>query len=100
MPLSPEDVAHVAWLARLEISEADQAAYAEQLSEVLDYIERLRQLDTRDVEPMTMAVDARTNVVRPDEPGSPFDQDTALANAAQVDSGHFRTLPILEEGLE
>ena len=51
MKLSPEEVRKIAHLARLAISEAEVEKFSGQLSSILEFIERLNQLDTRNVEP-------------------------------------------------
>jgi aspartyl-tRNA(Asn)/glutamyl-tRNA(Gln) amidotransferase subunit C len=66
MKLSPEKIEHIAKLARLKLSEEEKEQYAEELSVVLDYIEKLQEVDTTDVEP-TAQVTGLENVVREDK---------------------------------
>lgn len=66
MKLSPEKIDHIAELARLELSEEEKEQYAEELSVVLDYIEKLQEVDTTNVEP-TAQVTGLKNVVRKDK---------------------------------
>ena len=81
---------HVARLARLELSEDEQARMAEELSKVLDHIERIAELgDLEDVEP-TSHVIAVENALRADEPRPSLPADVALASAPEVDQGGFR----------
>ncbi len=49
MSLSQQEVEHIAKLARLELSEEQKELYREQLSAILDYVAKLRELDTKDV---------------------------------------------------
>ena len=49
MSLSHQEVEHIAKLARLELSEEQRELYREQLSAILDYISKLRELNTKDV---------------------------------------------------
>ena len=51
MPLSQKEVQHIAKLARLELTDDQETLYREQLSAILDYIAKLRELDTTDVPP-------------------------------------------------
>ncbi|MBA4380299.1 MAG: Asp-tRNA(Asn)/Glu-tRNA(Gln) amidotransferase GatCAB subunit C, partial [Anaerolinea sp.] len=51
MPLSLEEVEHIATLARLELSAEEKTRYSQQLSAILDYIRKLQELDTTDIAP-------------------------------------------------
>jgi aspartyl-tRNA(Asn)/glutamyl-tRNA(Gln) amidotransferase subunit C len=87
--LSREQVLHVARLARLELSEDEQARMAEELSKVLDYMETIGELDLGDVEPTSHVV-AVENALRADEPRPSLPQDVALAGAPDAADGGFR----------
>ncbi|MGD8397776.1 MAG: Asp-tRNA(Asn)/Glu-tRNA(Gln) amidotransferase subunit GatC, partial [Anaerolineae bacterium] len=63
MKISVEQVEHIAQLARLELSDEEKAGYAEQLSAILDYFEKLGEVDTRRVLPMSHPLDLE-NVLR------------------------------------
>ena len=94
MALTREEVGHVAYLARLGMSEAEMDVMAEQLSAVLGYIEQLNQVDTSDVPPTALSVNQ--NVLRPDVslPSLPLEQ--ALANAPQRVGDYIRVGVILD----
>jgi aspartyl-tRNA(Asn)/glutamyl-tRNA(Gln) amidotransferase subunit C len=64
--LNSEQVHKVALLARLELTAAEEEQYAGQMSSILDYFEQLSELDTKDVEPTTRAIDM-SNITRHDE---------------------------------
>lgn len=66
MSLTPEQVRHVAKLARLRLSEAEVEKFTGQLSVILDYVAILNEVDTEGVEP-TSQVTGLANVTRPDE---------------------------------
>jgi aspartyl-tRNA(Asn)/glutamyl-tRNA(Gln) amidotransferase subunit C len=88
--LSRDQVLHVARLARLELSEDEQARMSEELSKVLDHIERIAELgDLDDVEP-TSHVIAVENALRADEPRPSLSAEEALASAPEADQGGFR----------
>jgi aspartyl-tRNA(Asn)/glutamyl-tRNA(Gln) amidotransferase subunit C len=87
--LSREQVLHVARLARLELTEDEQARMAEELSKVLDYMETMSELDLADVEPTSHVV-AVENALRADEPRPSLPQDVALASAPDAADGGFR----------
>lgn len=67
MDLSPQQVEHIADLARLNLSEDEKERYAEELSVVLDYMEKLEDVETDGVEP-TAQVTGLKNKTRADEP--------------------------------
>lgn len=82
--VGPEDVDHIADLARIDLDDADREAFAAQLDEVLEYFESLEAVPDvdRDVE--------LTNVMRPDEPRDGLTQAEALSNAPETEDGHFK----------
>jgi aspartyl-tRNA(Asn)/glutamyl-tRNA(Gln) amidotransferase subunit C len=95
--ITRDDVAHVAKLARLELSEEEVALFTGQLGAVLEYAEAIRRLDTADVPPTAHPFPLR-NVVRPDEPHPCLDREEVLAQAPQQEDGRFRVPRILGEG--
>jgi aspartyl-tRNA(Asn)/glutamyl-tRNA(Gln) amidotransferase subunit C len=95
MKLSREQVAHIADLARLELTEEELVLYQEQLSTILNYAERLRGLDTEDIAP-TARVLSSSGEMRPDEVVEPSDREEILANAPDEAEGCFRVPAVLE----
>ena len=96
MPLSRDEVRHVAVLARLGLEPGDEEYYAEQLSGILEHIERLQQLDTEEIPPTAQVVEI-TARLRDDEPRPCLTQEEALANAPHAVDGFFRVPSIQEE---
>jgi aspartyl-tRNA(Asn)/glutamyl-tRNA(Gln) amidotransferase subunit C len=96
MHLTIDEVRHVAELAKLWLSEDELALYAEQLSAILDYAERLQQVDTSHVAP-TPYVLPLTNVMADDAPAPSLANETALANAPDRADGFFRVRAVFEE---
>lgn len=96
MSLTPDEVRHIAHLARLGLTDEDVAKFRDQLSGILDYFEELRQVDTEGVPPTAYAFDLH-NVMRDDEPTPPADPADILANAPQREGEYFRVRAILEE---
>ena len=96
MALTPEDVDHVAALARLGITADERARFAEQLSGILEHFRALQALDTEDIPPTAQVLDVRT-VMRPDVPRPALTQAQALANAPREEDGFFRVQAVLEE---
>jgi aspartyl-tRNA(Asn)/glutamyl-tRNA(Gln) amidotransferase subunit C len=94
--ISLEQVDHVARLARLELSAADKERMRSELDGILSYIDKLRALDTRDVEPTSHAVPV-TNVMRDDVERPSLPQEDMLANAPDRHRDMFRVPKIIEE---
>ncbi len=96
MPLSVEQVRHIARLARLALTDEEIALYTAPLSEILDYAEMVQSLDT-DAIPPTAQVIPQKGVMRPDAVEPSLPRDAALANAHATDDGYFAVGAILEE---
>ena len=95
MSLTPEEVKHIARLARVGLSDDEVARFQVQLSQILDYFERLREVDTEKLPPTAHTL-AMHNVMRDDEPRPSFDKEDVLANAPQREDDLFRVRAILE----
>lgn len=80
MALESREVAWVAHLARLELSDAELQTMTGQLSRIVDYVQQLQQVDTEGVDPLAHALEV-SNVFRADEPAPSLPVDEALANA-------------------
>ena len=92
------DVAYVANLARLDLSDGEKALFQGQLEDIVKYVEMIRKVDVTGVEPM-MHGRKLVNVLREDEIASSMDREAALANApARV--GEEFLLPKIVEGAE
>ena len=96
MEITKEQVEHVARLARLEVSEDEKAMFARQLSGILTYMDQLKELDTKGIEP-TATVLPTDNVFRDDNVRPSLTQERALANAPDQAEGFFRVPKILED---
>jgi aspartyl-tRNA(Asn)/glutamyl-tRNA(Gln) amidotransferase subunit C len=95
MRLSREQVQHIAELAKLGITEDETALFAEQLSEILAYAEKLNQLDTSHIPPTAQTIFVR-NVTRLDEVRPSLTSEQTLANAPSRQDNLFKVKPILE----
>jgi len=87
--LSREEVRKIAELAKLDLTDEEVTLYAGQLSSILEYFQRLQQLDTSHIPP-TASVLPLKNVFRPDEPGKPLTPEEVVANAADSLGNQFR----------
>lgn len=94
--ISPDDVRHVAKLARLSLTDDEVALFAQQLAPVLDHAADIEALDIGDLAPTAHPL-ALENVLRPDEPGECLDRDEVLAQAPEAEDGRFRVPRILDE---
>ena len=94
--LSRDDVAHLARLARLELTDAELGHYAEQLDVILGAVQRVSEVAADDVEPMSHPV-AISNVFRPDQQVPGLTSDQALSGAPGVEDERFRVPRILDE---
>lgn len=95
MRLTPEEVRHIALLARLGLTEAEVKKFQEQLSNILENFEILRQVDTSNVPPTAQSIDLQ-NVLRQDEVAPSFPPQAILANAPQQEEGYFKVRAVLE----
>jgi len=93
--LTREEVEHIANLARLALTEEEKERFREQLSAVLEYAARLRELDT-DAIPPTATVLPLRNVMRPDEPRPPAPREDILTNAPAAEENCFKVPAIWE----
>lgn len=88
MKISPEEVAKVARLARLDLTPEKIAQYAGQLDGVLAYMDKLSELDTSAVEPMYTPVD-QVSVMREDVAKKDWTREEILKNAPETDGSFF-----------
>jgi aspartyl-tRNA(Asn)/glutamyl-tRNA(Gln) amidotransferase subunit C len=94
--IAREDVEHVAELARLELTPAEKEQFIAQLNSILTYIEKLNELDTRDVEP-TSHVLPISNVFRDDEVQPSLERTEVFHNAPEESHFFFKVPRIIEE---
>lgn len=88
MQVDREKVLKMAKLSRLEITDAELEKMAGSLSQLVAYMDQLKGLDLKDVEPM-LAVDTSARPLRPDEPVPGLDKGAAFRNAPAVNLDHF-----------
>jgi aspartyl-tRNA(Asn)/glutamyl-tRNA(Gln) amidotransferase subunit C len=88
------NVAHVAKLANLEIKIEDLGKFQKQLSSILQYVNKLKEVDAKSVE-ATSQVTGLENVMREDKPSPSLSQDEALSNSKSTHNGLFKVKAIL-----
>jgi len=89
-------VRKVARLSRLDLTEAEVAEFTGQLSAILDYVGKMNELDTTDVEPLAHCLPI-SNVFRADEVKESLGVEKTLANAPQQDGEFFKVPKILDD---
>lgn len=95
-PLGRDDVAHVAGLARLSLSDEELDMFTGQLARVIDHARDVAALDVADVPPTAHPLPVR-NVLRPDDPRPGLDRREVLAAAPEVEDGRFKVPRIVGE---
>ena len=88
MAVTKKDVEMVAELARLSFTEKEKEELMGTLNSILDYFDKLSELDTANVEPLTHILPVQ-NVMREDEVQPSCSQETVLKNAPKHRRGHF-----------
>ncbi len=94
MAITKQDVEHVALLSRLELSEEEKEKYAQELSQIFNYVEQLGELDVSGVPPTAHALPMK-NVFREDENRPSLSNKEALANAPEKEDGCFKVPQIV-----
>jgi aspartyl-tRNA(Asn)/glutamyl-tRNA(Gln) amidotransferase subunit C len=96
--ITEKEVRYVAGLANLTLSDAETARMQADLDGILEHIERLNEVDTTGVEPMTQVLfDAgETATLRDDVPVAPLGNEAALENAPQSGGGYFKVPRVIE----
>ncbi len=88
MPISIEEVDRIAQLAKLSFTEEEKWELAEQLAKIVEYVEKINELDLEHVPPTTHVIEL-TNVMREDEVRPGLSQEEALMNAPAKKLGFF-----------
>jgi aspartyl-tRNA(Asn)/glutamyl-tRNA(Gln) amidotransferase subunit C len=83
-PVDPDEVRHVADLARVDVDDEEAERFAEQFADILDYFETLEKVPEVDADPELV------NVMRADEVGECLDRAAVLDNASETEAGHFK----------
>ncbi|HEX4664858.1 MAG TPA: Asp-tRNA(Asn)/Glu-tRNA(Gln) amidotransferase subunit GatC [Terriglobales bacterium] len=102
MKITQNDVQYVAGLANLELTDPERAHLEKDLNAILEYIGRLAEVDTSNVEPMAQVMQIASSGslaadgLRSDEPRECLPRDAALTNAPQTDGAFFRVPKVIE----
>jgi|APFre7841882590_1041340.scaffolds.fasta_scaffold52006_1 aspartyl-tRNA(Asn)/glutamyl-tRNA(Gln) amidotransferase subunit C len=95
LKITKDEVEYVAHLARLDFSEAEKSKFTSQLNDILMYVEKLNQVDTAGVEPMSHAI-ALQNAFRDDIVKDSLGHDLSLSNAPEARGSFFRVPKVIE----
>ena len=91
----PIPVEHIAHLARLSLSEDEEKTFSQQIGSILEYVEKLNELDTSGIEPTSHVFEMK-NVMREDMIWPSLPVDNALANAPDRSGNFYRVPKIIE----
>ena len=95
MKIDTNTVRKIAHLARLEFNEEGVEKMKKDMTQILDWVEQLGEVDTEGVEPLT-TMSSEGNMMREDKVGEHLSHERGLANAPQKDSDYFRVPKVLE----
>lgn len=98
MKISEKEVRYIADLANLRLTDEEVDKYSGDLEEILNYVDKLNELDTADVEPMAQVIypGTETSTLRDDVNRPSFDRDVVLRPAPQSGAGHFKVPRVIE----
>ncbi len=88
------DIEHVAKLARLKLTDAEKERFSKQMGTIIEYIEKLGELDTKNVEP-TAHVLGLNNVFREDKPTKPLTDHDPINDSPAHSKGHYEVPKII-----
>jgi aspartyl-tRNA(Asn)/glutamyl-tRNA(Gln) amidotransferase subunit C len=95
MSVTPEQVRHIARLARIAMSDEEIAALAPELNNILGWVEQLGEVNTDGVEPLTAVIDQKLRL-RDDVVNDGDCRDAVLANAPAAEHGFFAVPKVIE----
>ncbi len=94
--ITEEMVEHVALLSRLKFSPQEIKEFTYQLNRILEYVDKLNELDTNNIEPTSHSL-KMSNVFRPDEIEPPLTSEEALKNAPEQENNCFKVPKVIQE---
>ncbi len=94
--IDKESVKHVEDLAELSLNESEREELTDDLARILDYVDKLGELDTEGVEPLRHILEVQ-NVMRDDEKRDTLDSEEVFRNAPARDRGFFKVPPVIDK---
>ena len=95
--IDESQVRYVAKLSRLDLTDGEVKQFSTQLSAIVEYIEKLNELDTENVEPLAHCLPIH-NVLREDVVKESLKADEALVNAPEREEDYFKVPKVLDDG--
>ncbi|WP_057936645.1 Asp-tRNA(Asn)/Glu-tRNA(Gln) amidotransferase subunit GatC [Algoriphagus resistens] len=95
MKIDANSIRKIAHLARLEFDESSAEKMSRDMSQILDWVEQLNEIDTENVAPLT-TMSSEVNDMREDKVGHQLDHESGLKNAPERDADYFRVPKVLE----
>jgi aspartyl-tRNA(Asn)/glutamyl-tRNA(Gln) amidotransferase subunit C len=93
--ISKEDVKHIADLCKLKFSDEELESFTWKLSKLLEYVDQLKEVDTKGVEP-TYQVNTKIQPLREDKVGISLPKEEAIKNAPEEKYGYFKLLKVVD----
>ena len=95
MKIDKETIQKIAHLARLEFDDKDEASMTRDMDKILNWVEKINELDTSNVEPLTN-MSYEINRLREDKVGTHLEKEKGLKNAPKKDQDYFRVPKVLK----
>jgi aspartyl-tRNA(Asn)/glutamyl-tRNA(Gln) amidotransferase subunit C len=92
--ISVEEVEHIAWLAKIELSQDEKELFTKQFNTILEYFEMINEVDTKDIQPTTQVVE-EISALREDRVVPSLSIDDALSNATLCERRFFKAPKII-----
>ena len=92
--ISKKEVDHIAWLSRIELSQREKNVFTKQLNEILDFFQKIAEVDVEDVPPTYHVLDM-VNVFRKDEVSPSLSEEDALKNAPKKEKRFIKAPRVL-----
>ncbi len=96
MSVTRNDVEYIAKLARLRFKDEELENFTHQLNEILKYVEKLNELNTDQIEPLSHPVDGAEHL-RGDDPKPSVEIENALKNAPSKTEDHFKVPKVINQ---
>lgn len=92
--ISEKEVEHIAWLAKIEVSDEEKRLFTRNFNSILEYFKIIDEAETKDVPPTYHAFEM-VNILRKDSVEPSLSRDKAIANASSMEKGFFKAPKIL-----
>ncbi|OHB70265.1 MAG: asparaginyl/glutamyl-tRNA amidotransferase subunit C [Planctomycetes bacterium RBG_16_43_13] len=95
MSIDKAAVSHIAKLAHIELNDTELTKFSTQLTDILNYIDKLKELDVKEVAPLVHAGELH-NISRDDKPAPSISKESAIKNAPDKDENFFKVYKVIE----